>query len=171
MNINSDSPGRELGLEAAVTSNSRDSIWSVSAGYWMVYFTLFALLTLAGMSFVAWYQATQRNEATTFDIIYGSIQDLAVVGVGSAIISFIVTEGTRILMVISNYLIIHLLKPAQEKFIARGEARGEAQGRVKGRAEALAEAALQVEDWNRRRLEAAARGESFDEPPPDLTGP
>ncbi len=69
-------------------------------------------------------------------------------------------------MVISNYLIIHLLKPAQEKFMARGEARG----RAKARAEALAEAALQVEHWNRRRLEAEANGESFDEPPPDFTG-
>ena len=65
-------------------------------------------------------------------------------------------------MVISNYLIIHLLRPAQEKFMARGEARG--------RAKARAEAALQVKDWNRRRLEAEASGESFDEPPPDFIG-
>ena len=163
MNKDWDPPDREPGPEAAVTSNSRDSIWSIPPGYWLVYFTVFALLTLAGMSFTIWYEATQKDDAITRDVIYASIQSVAAVGVGSAIISFIVTEGTRILMVISNYLIIHLLKPAQEKLVARGKARG--------RAEALAEAAQRVEDWNRRRLEAEASGESFDEPPPDLTGP
>ncbi len=77
------------------------------------------------------------------------------------------SHSQKELMVISNYLIINLLKPAQEKFLARGEARGEA----RGRAAALAEATRKMEGWNRRRLEAQAKGEPFDEPLPDLTKP
>lgn len=34
------------------------------------------------------------------------------------------------------------------------------------RAERRAELAAKVADWNKRRLEAEARGEEFDEPPP-----
>ncbi len=77
MNKNRDPPGREPDPEAAVTSNSRDSIWSVPPRYWLVYFSLFTLLTLAGMSFVIWYQTTLQDEATTHDVIYASIQRVA----------------------------------------------------------------------------------------------
>ncbi len=44
----------------------------------------------------------------------------------------------------------------------RGEKRGEARGRVRGRSESMYEAA----DWYRRKTNAEARGEPFDEPPP-----
>ena len=41
---------------------------------------------------------------------------------------------------------------------------------AEARAEALEEAYAKWSDWNRRREEAASRGERFDEPPPSLNG-
>ena len=41
---------------------------------------------------------------------------------------------------------------------------------AKARAEARAEAYAEWTEWNRRREEAASRGELFDEPPPSLNG-
>ena len=42
--------------------------------------------------------------------------------------------------------------------------------RAEGRAEGMKEAYAEWSDWNRRREEAASRGERFDEPPPSLNG-
>lgn len=54
------------------------------------------------------------------------------------------------------------LKERREKFKAELISRG----RTEGKAEGKAELAAKVNDWNNRRLEAEARGEGFDEPPP-----
>ena len=45
-----------------------------------------------------------------------------------------------------------------------------AEGRAEGHAEGMGEAYAEWTDWNRRREEAASRGERFDEPPPSLNG-
>ena len=43
---------------------------------------------------------------------------------------------------------------------------GRAQGREQGIEEGRMDLAAKVEAWNARRLDAEARGEPFDEPPP-----
>ena len=50
---------------------------------------------------------------------------------------------------------------------AEGHAEGRAEGRVEGRAEGRVEAHSVWREWNRRRREAEAHGETFDEPEPD----
>ena len=50
------------------------------------------------------------------------------------------------------------LKERRERFKAELIAQGEARGR--------AELAAEIAAWNARRLEAEARGDKFDEPPP-----
>ena len=62
--------------------------------------------------------------------------------------------------------------------IAEGKAAGEAEGIAKGKAEGIAEGIAEGEAkgiaerdrvwtaWNNRRLDAAAKGHPFDEPPP-----
>jgi hypothetical protein len=50
--------------------------------------------------------------------------------------------------------------------IAIGEARGVAIGEVRGEAIGEARVSQQWEEWNRRRVDAEARGEAFTEPPP-----
>ena len=61
-------------------------------------------------------------------------------------------------MVLADYLRTKLVVPLQEKLRNEGRAQGHAQGRAAER--------LEWRAWNRRRREAKARGESFDEPEP-----
>jgi flagellar biosynthesis/type III secretory pathway protein FliH len=62
-----------------------------------------------------------------------------------------------------------------EKFLrnerAKGRAEGRSEGLVEGRAEERAEIKKRLEAWNARRIEAANRGEPFDEPIPLLDEP
>jgi hypothetical protein len=59
-----------------------------------------------------------------------------------------------------------------EKFLrnerAKGRAEGRAEGLIEGRAEERTKIKEQLEAWNARRIEAANRGELFEEPPPLL---
>ena len=57
----------------------------------------------------------------------------------------------------------------RRKRIEKARAEGREEGRAEGR-EALEEAYAEWTEWNRRREEAASRGERFDEPPPSLNG-
>ena len=49
---------------------------------------------------------------------------------------------------------------------AKGRAEGRAEGIAEGRAEGVAERDRQWAAWNNRRTEAEAKGEPFNEPPP-----
>ena len=62
-------------------------------------------------------------------------------------------------MVLADYLRVKLVDPLREGL--------RAEGRVEGRAEGRAEAHSIWREWNRRRRDAEARGEAFDEPEPD----
>ena len=61
-----------------------------------------------------------------------------------------------------------------EKGRVEGLEKGRVEGLVEGRVEGLAEGRAEGQaaerarwvDWNRRRMEAAAKGQPFDEPPP-----
>ena len=59
--------------------------------------------------------------------------------------------------------------------IAQGKAEGIAEGKAEGKAEGIAEGIAERDrewtDWNNRRLDAAAKGQPFDEPPPLNTPP
>ena len=99
-------------------------------------------------------------------------------------------------MVFANYLRQNLLEPLKERQRAEGHAEGRAEGRTEGRAEGRtegraegrtegraegrtegraegrtegrAESTAEWQNWNARRVKVAAKGEPFDEPPPDL---
>ena len=59
--------------------------------------------------------------------------------------------------------------------IAEGKAEGKAEGIAEGKAEGIAEGIVKRDRewtaWNERRLDAAAKGQPFDEPPPSSTPP
>ena len=55
--------------------------------------------------------------------------------------------------------------------IANAEAKGKAEGIAQGKAEGIAERDREWTDWNNRRLDAAAKGQPFEEPPPLNTPP
>ena len=58
------------------------------------------------------------------------------------------------------------IKSRRRKQVAQARAEGRAEGRALGRADAY----VAWGDWNRRRLEAEATGETFTETPPSLNG-
>ena len=53
--------------------------------------------------------------------------------------------------------------------IAEGKAEGIAEGKAEGKAEGIVARDREWTAWNERRLEAAAKGQPFDEPPPSST--
>ena len=70
-------------------------------------------------------------------------------------------------MVLADYLQVKLVAPLREGLRAEGRAEGRVEGWAEGRVEGRAEAHSIWREWNRRRREAEARGEAFDEPEPD----
>ena len=86
-------------------------------------------------------------------------------------------------MVLADYLRGKLVAPLREGLRAEGRVEGRVEGRAEGRVEGRDEGRVEgraegrVEgraeahsiwrEWNRRRREAEARGEAFDEPEPD----
>ncbi len=87
--------------------------------------------------------------------------------VGAALVAMIV-GGIDFIMLLSDWYY-----DRREKRIQAAEAKGKAEGIAEGKAEGIAEGQAQVyreiADWDRRRREAAARGEEFSEPPPGVT--
>ena len=82
----------------------------------------------------------------------------------SAIILVIIQKGGRMVLTFVD---------ERRKRIEKARAEGREEGRAEVRAEvreALEEAYAEWTEWNRRREEAANRGERFDEPPPSLNG-
>ncbi len=64
----------------------------------------------------------------------------------------------------STFIIVEGGPVIAEKFLRNERAKG----RAEGRAEERAEIKKRLEAWNARRIEAANRGELFEEPPPLL---
>ena len=63
-----------------------------------------------------------------------------------------------------------ILREKTDKWIAKSRQEDREKARAGGLAEGHAERQRLWQEWNRRRLEHAARGEPFDEPPPSLNG-
>ena len=132
-------------------SPQRESIWSVPIEYRVLYFSLFVIQSLIGMSYVVWHEVW-INDGDSFHSTITAIilMDVAVIA-HSAGVGVIVSEMK---MVIAQYLEQRYYGPKRRKALAEAKA--------EGRRQALAK----VRDWNARRLEADAKGEPFDEPPP-----
>ncbi len=95
--------------------------------------------------------------------------------VGAAAVGMIV-GGIDLIMLLSDWYSDRQekrIRAAEEAAKAEGKAEGIAEGIAEGKAEGIAEGQAKVyreiADWDRRRTEAAARGEEFSEPPPGMT--
>ena len=147
----------------------RESIWTISKSWQSVYFAFFSLQMVLGVSLVFWYHVFEHVEDGIVETLIGIVRDSASVSVGSAGMSYTLTEGARILMVLANNLEQWINKKWDERDarnrsagLEEGEKKGRAVGLEEGRAEALAE----FRAWNDRRMSAESRGEIFDEPMP-----
>ena len=161
--------------ENGSTPPDRESIWSISPGWRTVYFVLFVIQNIAGISLLCWYEIFLRTGddaiQTILNISHGSGQT----AIGSAGITLTITEAGRLIMVLGEQL--------QRWFEKREDARvDEAVAKVvdEAVAQAVDEAVAQAVDegrgeahrqwteWLQRKMEAEAAGEPFDEPPPDI---
>lgn len=63
-------------------------------------------------------------------------------------------------------MVNRFVAPVIEAHEARGRAEGVKIGRAEGEEIGRAAAQAEWQEWNRRRMDAEARGRPFDEPPP-----
>ena len=114
---------------------------------------LFVVSFIGGMALVSWYETAEvRNDTLLATLV-------AIIGRGESvsIVSAAITgafEGGAFIVVIAY------------EMVKRGFDRGHAQGVVEGRAQERAVIKKKLADYERRRQEAHARGEDFNEPLP-----
>jgi hypothetical protein len=126
------------------------------SGWKLLYFLSFAALYFISLGLLSWHQITREDQdpvETYLSIILGAGQ--IGVGLGTIVITI---EGSYIML--GSYLKEKWTKEARDEGIAEGIA----EGIIEGRRQALEE----MESWARRKAEAEARGEQFDEPPPTI---
>ena len=127
----------------------RTSIWSVSEGWLTAYFVLFTVQFIAGVSFVVWYETAFATRDTLPETIANILWRSGVIPILSASTSYILAEGGRLTMVISNWV----EKKLEERRLRRLAAIRE-QGRKEGFEQGRA--------YERERI---ANGNTDDEPP------
>ena len=175
-------PTRPAGLRAflagAIRSSvaggiERDSIWSVRRPLINLYLALFAIQSGWLVSKIV-RGLLDKHDPSSLDglesIAFDTLSGIGEPGLGAAIISLIIVEGITTVMVMYNLGMNLLVRPIVRWHESRGEARGEARGQARGQARGEALASRRWEEWNQRRMEAEARGERFDEPPPVFKG-
>ena len=136
---------------------SRESIWTVARGWAKAYFTVFTTLNTMNIARVVWFQTTQANHAGWSQMIDAIVDGIGGGALGVAAMTISFTDIGRATMVLAGMF---------EEWVRRRRERqmNEAIAEAVGENNALWRA------WNGRRLDALAKGEPFDEPPPDVSG-
>ena len=141
-------------------ARSRQSMWSVRPGWVSPYFILFTLQVIVGEAVIVWHELFTATQDTPFETYVGIIQGIGWIGLAAAVNTFTITEALEGVMVTAMWIRQKFLEPLKE--------RQRAEGRAEGRAQARAELIAQINEWEKRRRDAEARGETFDETPPYL---
>ena len=148
----------------------RDSIWTIPLAWRALYFGLFTLYAFAGIGFLLWYEVFERTVDSWPETINSITQGIGVTTVGAAGLALLTIEGPQTLMVVAHYLRKKLIEPLEERRRQEAQQREEEARHREEEARAEGEAQTQAVwvAWNERRIAAEARGESFDEPPPEI---
>lgn len=152
------------------------SLFNVTPARRRSYLVAFVALSLAGYGVVIWHHVSGgpalvdpgsdgSASTTAMSIMLGfAIAHAAALGLALTVAE--ITGGT---MVIADWLrekYVTPLKKQREAERERQRAEGRVEGRAEGRVEGRAEVNHTWREWNRRRREAEARGEDFNEPEP-----
>ena len=141
----------------------QQELWRGVRGFWRVGKTGFALFLIS--LFILIYGSIALDYETAkgwkgHESIQNVLDDISnFIPVGAAVVGMIV-GGIDFIMLLSDWYY-----DRREKRIQAAEAKGKAEGIAEGQAKVYRE----IADWDRRRREAAARGEEFSEPPPGVT--
>ena len=150
--------------------DARQSMWSVNPAFVPLYFALFTLGVIVGTAFIVWYEVGHVTSDSAPDTMVGIIQGVGWVGLASAIGTITLIETLEYAMVMANWFRQNYLEPLKERQrnegLELGLKEGREQGLEQGREEALTQVKAEIREWDRRRREAEARGERFDDPPP-----
>ena len=170
----------------------RESIWSIRRKDARTFFRLVSLLWLAAVVYLvrrtaqdpaAKWKATAAMPGASWpdyagDFALAVLGELNLIAVGIAIIALLLTRPLNIagelLMTLYATLVNRFVMPVIEAHKDEGRAEGRvegeeiglAKGRVEGEEIGLARGRAEWREWNRRRMDAAAQGLPFDEPPP-----
>ena len=148
------------------TGAERDSIWSVSRPLIRLYLLLFSVQS-GWLFWKIFRQATAEHPGSGWEFV--ALETLGGVsshGLGVAMSSLIVVEGVSTLMVMYNLGMNLIVRPIIRWHERRGEARGEERGIAIGEARGAARNDAGWRTWYQRSVDAAERGEPFDELPP-----
>ena len=126
---------------------------SVHERWWYAYLVAFFAQMASWTTMVAWDEAVRGNHSAVVEYIRAVGEGSSSMGQMFVLNAIIIIELGRLIMVLAQG-IADRLRERREKF------------KAELRSEGKAELAAKVADWNKRRLEAEARGEEFDEPPP-----
>ena len=138
----------------------RESIWTIAAGWANVYFSVFSSLNIINTARVIRHETTQSAHAG-----WSPLTDAILDGVGRGLpgnvgLTIAITDIGRVTMVLGGLL---------EQWINNRRERQLREATAESRAEGRAEVDDLWRAWNERRLDAVAKGEPFDEPPPDIS--
>ena len=124
-------------------------------GYRRFYFVLFYLSVIIEIAgFALYHRVFADDRKSAYQIALIIVQVSPAILASSAFLGYSITEGVKMIA----DMVMDVIRTRRERRIQKAV--------EKAVAEALEEAA----DWNRRRMDAAARGEPFDEPFPYLDG-
>ena len=142
----------------------RESIWTVAAGWAGLYFAVFSTLNIMNAARVIWFETTQSSHAGWSPLIDAALDGIGRGVPGNVGLAIAIADIGRVTMVLGGLL---------EQWINNRRERQLREAVAEAVAESTRETATKVDGlwraWNERRLDALAKGEPFDEPPPDVS--
>ena len=156
---------------SVAVSGERDSIWSVARPLIRLYLLLFTIQS-GWLFWKIFGSIVAEHPSSSWEFAaFETLRDVSNHGLDMAMSSLIVVEGVSTLMVMYNLGMNLIVRPIIKWHESRGEARGEARGIAIGEERGIAIGAARNDAgwraWHQRGLNAQARGEPFDEPPPN----
>ena len=136
-------------------------------GYRRFYFVLFYLSVIIEVAGFALYHSAFADERkSAYPIVLIIIQVSPAILVSSAFLGYTITEGVKMIA----DMVMDVIRTRRERRVQKAVAKAIAEARPKIMAEARPEILAEAIAWNRRRMDAEARGEIFDEPFPYSDG-
>ena len=127
----------------------RVSIWSVPEQWRRLYFAIFSVQAVAFLGLAVWYEIAVATRDSWMEALFA-------VGANAGPVIAVAAAESVILTEVYFVVIFGGIVERYQNRLKQREAEGEARAYEKW------------ESWNRRRLDAEAAGEPFDEPPPSL---
>ena len=148
--------------EEKAEKEERVSLFTVREVWGNLALTVFSLQVIVYAYFLIRYEVAKGNAVMeTLQVLMAQLAAAMAVATG---ITLIFLQGVDFIMFLSQMYRKYVGRQIQE-----AKTEGKAEGIAEGKAEGIAEERELWIAWNNRRLEAEAKGEAFNEPPPTET--